>query len=239
MRKLLLENATFELVAEMKNPEALRSLSNIRLVMDGTDRAKFEEKPRLLKEDYWKKRRDFLNSAYLKHPSEFSINYLLARHCMGWGLNRRELDLNKAVEHLLVCYAMQPECPGVLARLMNVYTKLEDSEHAFIFGNKLIELYPNLAESHFVFALYASLLGNDEQAIVSARRSIELEPTFTDSHTLICRIFLKRGEYELASRCMKEAREILPESKFIKHWSETVSREMRQANQQLDQTLSR
>ena len=239
LRKFLLQRATFDIVAEMENPTALESLPTIQLIMDGTDRARYTEKPKLLKEGYWKKRCVFLNAAYLKYPSEFSINYVLARHCMGYSLNRRELDLNKAVEHLLVCYAMKPECPGVLARLMNVFTKLEDSEQAKIFGDKLVDLYPEMAESHFVYAVYSSMLGNNDEAIAAARRSIELDTTFVDAHTLICRIFLEQKEFELASRCMKEARKIMPESKFIQHWSDKVAQQIRQANQNQDPAITR
>ena len=213
----------------MDNPDALNSLATIQLIVDGTDRAKYEEKPALIADGYWKKRRDFLSAAYLKYPGEFSINFVLARHCMGYSLNRRELDLPKAVEHLLVCYAMEPECPGVLARLMDVYTRLENVEQASTFGDRLVQLYPEMAEAHFIVALYSSKLGLHEKAVASAERVIELKPEFVESYTLLCRMFLARKEFDLATKYADAVIKVQPDNRTAQYWAQEVARTIEEA----------
>ena len=230
LRKLLLNWSTFEVVDEMQNPEALASLPTIQLIIDGTDRARYEEKSKLIAEGYWKKRHEFLSAAYLKYPGEFSINFVLARHCMGWGLNRRELDLPKAVEHLLVCYAMEPECAGVLTRMMDAYTRLKDVEQATIFGQRLVQLYPQMSEAHFIVALYSSLLGLNDEAIEAAKRSIELNPEFVESYTLLCRIYLERREFDLATKYAQAVVKVRPENRTARYWAEKVAKTVQEAN---------
>ena len=232
LRKLLLRRAVPELVDEMKNPQALDSIAAVNLIMDGTRRSKYEDLPKLLAGGFWMKRKDFLSKAYLKYPGEFSVNYFLAVHCLGDGTSRRELDLEKAIEHLLICYAMEPECPGVLARLMDGYTRLKDAKHAMLYGDKMVQLFPEMAEVHFVFALHCSLLNLHEQAVASAKRSIELDSKFVSPYTLLCRIHLERKEFDQAMHFGNAVARARPENRTAKFWAEEALRQTRLARKQ-------
>ena len=236
LRKLLLKRAVPELVEEMNNPQALESMATVNLIMDGSRRCRYEDLPKLLADGFWKKRKEFLSKAYLKFPGEFSINYHLAVHCLGDGTPRRELDLEKAIEHLLICYAMEPECPGVLARLMDGYTRLKNAEQAVIYGDKMVQLFPEMAEVHFVFALHCSLLNLHDQAVTSAKRSIELDSNFVSPYTLLCRIYLERGEFEQAIRFGQAVVEARPENKTAQFWAAEVLRQSKLArNPEIDE----
>ena len=229
LRQMLLQRDVPALVAEMQNPQALESLSAVQLIIDGTRRCKYEDLPKLLANGYWKKRYEFLSAAFLQYPGEFSVNYFLATHCLGDGTPRRELDLKKAAEHLLICNALEPQCPGVLARLMDVYTRLKDSDNANIYGNQLTQLNPKMAEAHYIVALYSSILKNHELAVSSAQRAIELDSQFISPYTLLCQIFLKREEFERAKYYGDAVVKVRPDHKSAQYWSQEVARQTKLA----------
>jgi len=146
--------------------------------------------------------RGYFEAALEKDPNWAPAYAALARAWIGsglWGglLPREAIDKGRA--SLLKALALDDQLSDahhVLAVLNFIYLwEYEQAEAEF---NKAIDLRPNIAEHHLMYADYLNSMLRPEEATSEARLGVELDPLNAFSHGLLAWILLCNGTLEEA-----------------------------------------
>ena len=113
-----------------------------------------------------------LEKAILLSPSSISAQFELGNLYLG------EKQFVKAVQHLEIANALQPDNPRILAALGYAWFNLRDPERAREFLEQSVQLAPTFALAWFHLGNAQVALGDKSSAIESFKVAIQLQPTF-------------------------------------------------------------
>ena len=97
-------------------------------------------------------------------------------------------QIEKAVQHIEIANALQPNKPRVLAALGYAWFQLGDANRALGFLEQSVKLAPTFALAWYHLGNAQALLEDKNAAIESFKAAILLQPTFTQAKDALSKV---------------------------------------------------
>ncbi len=156
-------------------------------------------------------RHELMLRSHRHFPGDFEINWQLGDYF----LNGETQSPEKALRHLTVCLALQPDNPLVLLNVSSAAYRVGDHDSAIEFSKRLAVLKPDFYQPFVNLAAAFNAKGESEVALKHIDQAIRLQEAFYESHFNRSVILFRLKRYKEALKSVKRAEELAPSKEAL------------------------
>ncbi len=152
----------------------------------------------------------YLVKAQRKHPNDFTVNWNLAKSS-DWLYSNLPRHRQTAIQHMLVCYSMQPKNIGVMMNLSSAYVLDGTYDSAIEVLEKIVEIVPEFPLVYSNLATCYASKGDYDKALIYCDKVLGMTENAPNALVLRATILRERKEFKQAEIDLELALKLAPD----------------------------